>query len=54
MYRSIPIASKVCHERNEAKRMEAHREKLRTMKPSIDPSVARTERQKNGCNKCPF
>lgn len=41
MYRAIPIGNKICAKRGEQRRHDQHREKIRTMKPSIDTSEPR-------------
>jgi len=54
MYRSIPIGNKLCHKRNEERRFEAHREKLRTMKPTIDttePKALRFDHIRNNLKR---
>ncbi|CAD7933482.1 unnamed protein product [Amoebophrya sp. A25] len=38
MYRQKPVGSRLCEKRNEERRQHLHREKLRTMQPSIDTS----------------
>lgn len=54
MYRSIPIGNKLCHKRNEERRYEQHREKLRTMTSTIDttePKALRFDHIRNNLKR---
>jgi len=36
MYRALPVGNRLCEKRNEQRRQELHREKIRTMRASVD------------------
>ena len=54
MYRAIPVGNKLCEARNEKRRFDLHREKLRTMKSTIDctePKVLKLDHIRNNLKR---
>jgi len=54
MYRAIPVGNKICAKRWEQQKHEMHREKIRTMKPSIDtkePTVCQFDHIRNNLKR---
>lgn len=54
MYRSIPVANKACHERNQKRHQEMHKQRIKAMRPQVDtstPSVAHLDHLRNNLKR---